>query len=84
MVGPTIQDELTVMALQIHYQHIAFSAGVPTMFLQIRVSESDADMQIIFCRNNPDEPLNDYRPLTVTRGTISAPFLATRTTIASS
>jgi hypothetical protein len=79
MVGPTIQDNLTEIAMRFRCHPIAFTADKAKMDRQIRVSKTDADLQRIFWRNNPDEPLKEYRLLTVTYGTVSAPFLATRT-----
>ncbi|UYV76486.1 hypothetical protein LAZ67_14000618 [Cordylochernes scorpioides] len=41
--------------------------------------DKDADYQRILWRPSPEEPVVDYRLLTVTYGTTSAPFLAMRT-----
>ncbi|KAL0871205.1 hypothetical protein ABMA27_004977 [Loxostege sticticalis] len=49
------------------------------MYRQIKVHEEDADFQRLVWRDNPDEEIKDYKLVTVTFGTASAPFLAVRT-----
>jgi hypothetical protein len=48
------------------------------MYRQIVVHPQDRDLQRILWRYSPDEPIQEYRLTTVTYGTSSAPFLATR------
>lgn len=48
------------------------------MFRQIRIHPDDADLQRIVWRATPTEEVRDFRLLTVTYGTASAPFLALR------
>ncbi|GFY12002.1 integrase catalytic domain-containing protein [Trichonephila clavipes] len=48
------------------------------MFRQILVNE-DVEFQRIFWRERPEEPLKEYRLLTVTYGTDCAPYLSIRT-----
>ncbi|XP_062533993.1 uncharacterized protein LOC134203020 [Armigeres subalbatus] len=48
------------------------------MFRQIRIDERDTPLQRIVWRSSPDATLNTYELKTVTYGTASAPFLATR------
>ncbi|GFV79170.1 integrase catalytic domain-containing protein [Trichonephila clavipes] len=46
------------------------------MFRQILVNEDDVEFQRIFWREIPEEPLKEYRLLTVTYGTACAPYLS--------
>ena len=48
------------------------------MFRQIKVYPDDTDWQRILWRNSPEEALKEYRLVTMTYGTSSAPFLSTR------
>lgn len=48
------------------------------MYRQVKVSPSDYNLQHIVYRNSPEDPVVDYRLLTVTYGTKSASFLATK------
>ncbi|UYV82753.1 hypothetical protein LAZ67_22000737 [Cordylochernes scorpioides] len=49
------------------------------MFRQVRIHPEDSDYQRILWRQTPEQPVEDYRLLTVTYRTTSAPFLAIRT-----
>jgi len=49
------------------------------MFRQIQVHKEDTDLQRILWRENPSDEVREYRLLTVTYGTTSAPYLAIRT-----
>jgi len=49
------------------------------MFRQIQVHEEDIDLQRILWREDPSDEVREYRLLTVTYGTTSAPYLAIRT-----
>jgi hypothetical protein len=48
------------------------------MYRQIVVHPQDRDLQRILWRYSSEEPIQEYRLTTVTYGTSSAPFLATR------
>ncbi|UYV73416.1 hypothetical protein LAZ67_10003104 [Cordylochernes scorpioides] len=58
---------------------VAITADIEKMYRQIKIHPEDADYQRILWRPSPEEPVVDYRLLTVTYGTTSAPFLAMRT-----
>ncbi|GFY73444.1 integrase catalytic domain-containing protein [Trichonephila inaurata madagascariensis] len=49
------------------------------MFRQIKISSEDTNWQRILWRDNPKEPVKEYRLTTVTYGTSCAPYLSTRT-----
>ena len=48
------------------------------MYQQILVDSRDIDYQCIVWQSNPDEPITDYRLLTVTYGTAATPYLTLR------
>ncbi|OXA41905.1 uncharacterized protein LOC110859593 [Folsomia candida] len=79
LVGATIQDSLFDILLRFRTHIVAFTADVAKMYRQILVAKQDADYQRILWREDPSSPVTDYRLLTVTYGTASAPFQATRT-----
>jgi hypothetical protein len=56
----------------------AMTADIPKMYRQIRVRPEDYDLQRILWRRFNDEPLKQYRLVTVTYGRTPASFLATR------
>lgn len=77
-VGPTVQNDLFSIVLRFRRHPVAFSADVVKMYRQVRVHPSDTPYQRIFWRKNPSERLRVLEMNTVTYGTSSAPFLATR------
>ncbi|XP_049865557.1 uncharacterized protein LOC126366489 [Pectinophora gossypiella] len=78
MVGPTIQDDLLSILLRFRQHQYVLSADVEKMYRQIVVHPDFRHLQQIVWRCKPSEPLKFYQLNTVTYGTASAPFLATR------
>ncbi|UYV71685.1 hypothetical protein LAZ67_9000041 [Cordylochernes scorpioides] len=78
-VGPKLQQNLFNILLRFRTFPIAITADIEKMFRQIRLNSDDRDYHRILWRENPEDPLLEYRLLTVTYGTASAPFLAIRT-----
>ena len=78
LVGPTIQDTLLTILMRFRSHPVAFTADIAKMFRQILVTPEQQQLQCILYRENPNEPLQEFKLLTVTYGTASAPFLATR------
>ncbi|UYV61591.1 hypothetical protein LAZ67_1005452 [Cordylochernes scorpioides] len=77
--GPKIQQDVFFILLRFRTYPVAITADIEKMYRQIRIHPEDADYQRILWRPSPEEPVVDYRLLTVTYGTTSAPFLAMRT-----
>ncbi|XP_039448155.1 uncharacterized protein LOC120427363 [Culex pipiens pallens] len=77
-VGPTVQNDLFSIVLRFRRHPVAFTADVVKMYRQVRVHSSDTPYQRIFWRKKPNERLRVLELNTVTYGTASAPFLATR------
>ncbi|XP_062704228.1 uncharacterized protein LOC134286610 [Aedes albopictus] len=80
-VGPTIQNDLFSILLQFRRHRFAFSADITKMYRQVVVDERDTRFQRIFWGKQPTDPLRVLELNTVTYGTASAPFLATRSLV---
>ncbi|XP_045783622.1 uncharacterized protein LOC123879758 [Maniola jurtina] len=78
MVGPTVQDDLLSILLRFRQHKFVILADVEKMYRQILVHPDDRYLQRIIWRDNPNQPLKAFELNTVTYGTASAPFLATR------
>jgi len=77
-VGPTVQQDLYSIVLRFRTHRVCFTADIAKMYHQIVVHPEDRDLLRILWRYSPEEPIQEYRLTTVTHGTSSAPFLATR------
>ncbi|CAK1593094.1 unnamed protein product [Parnassius mnemosyne] len=78
MVGPVVQNDLTSILLRFRQHKYILSADVEKMYRCIIVHPDDRHLQQIVWRNSPSEPIQTFQLNTVTYGTASAPFLATR------
>lgn len=79
LIGPSLQEELRDIIMRWRRHRVCFVADIVKMYRQIKVREKDTDYQRIVYRFNPHEEVQDFRLLTVTFGTASAPYLAIRT-----
>ncbi|XP_052901342.1 uncharacterized protein LOC128307502 [Anopheles moucheti] len=79
LVGPVIQQDLFTIMLRFRSHAIAITADVEKMYRQILHESRDRNFLRILYRENPNDPIDTYELQTVTYGTASAPFLATRT-----
>ncbi|XP_058448941.1 uncharacterized protein LOC131428899 [Malaya genurostris] len=78
LVGPVIQDDLRSIILRSRTKQIMLVSDVEKMFRQINVCQEDRALQCILWRKRPTDKVDRYELGTVTYGTKSAPFLATR------
>ena len=78
MVGPTVQDDLVTIYTRFRSFSFALTADIEKMYRQVEVTPEDSSYQRILWRENSSEPIKIYNLKTVTYGTASAPFLATR------
>jgi hypothetical protein len=78
LVGPTIQDDIYAILLRFRLPRYVFTADIAKMYRQVNVTETDADLQRILWRDDSSKPIEEFRLTTVTYGTASAPYLATR------
>ncbi|XP_058448615.1 uncharacterized protein LOC131428586 [Malaya genurostris] len=78
LVGPTIQDSLISIVMRFRMHAFVVSADVAKMYRQILVHPSDQALQRIYWRESKEFPLKIFQLRTLTYGTNSASFLATR------
>ncbi|XP_076246260.1 uncharacterized protein LOC143186468 [Calliopsis andreniformis] len=78
LVGPTVQSDLISILIRFRKHRIVISADIEKMYRQVRVRKEDGRYQRILWRDSEDEPIKVYELNTVTYGTASASFLATR------
>ncbi|GFY46640.1 DUF1758 domain-containing protein [Trichonephila inaurata madagascariensis] len=79
MVGPRMKRDVYPILLSFRTFQIAVCTDLEKMFRQIKISSEDTNWQRILWRDNPKEPVKEYRLTTVTYGTSYAPYLSTRT-----
>lgn len=78
MVGPTVQEDIRSITMRSRKHQIMIVADIKMMYRQVIVDPRDTPMQLIVWKPAPDQPMETYELKTVTYGTASAPFLATR------
>ncbi|XP_029054415.2 uncharacterized protein LOC114881732 [Osmia bicornis bicornis] len=77
-VGPTVQSKLVDILLRFRTHRYVLSADIAKMYRQILVDSEQRRFQRILWRSNPDHPIKTFELNTITYGTASAPYLATR------
>ena len=77
-VGPVVQNDLFSIVLRFRQHPIVLSGDIAQMYRQIRIQKGQHDLQRILWRKDPSLPIRHYRLKTITYGTASAPYLATR------
>jgi hypothetical protein len=78
MVGPTVQQDLFSIITRFRTHQVAFSCDIVKMYRQIWVDPRDTAFQRILWRDDVRKSVNVYELKTVTYGTASAPYLATK------
>lgn len=78
LVGPTVQDDLISILIRLRQHKFVATADVEKMYRMINVREEQRELQQILWRFEPHDVLKQYKLNTVTYGTASAPYLATR------
>ncbi|XP_062703843.1 uncharacterized protein LOC134286271 [Aedes albopictus] len=78
MVGPVVQDDLRSILLRFRLFRYAVIGDAEKMYRMVWQQASDQLLHKIFWRDSSEEPLRTYKLTTVTYGTSSAPYLATR------
>jgi len=78
MVGPVVQQDL--MSILVRFRHFrwVFSADIIKMYRQVLLDPSQTCLQRILWRENPNDEVDTYELTTITYGTSSASYLATR------
>ncbi|CAI6355294.1 unnamed protein product [Macrosiphum euphorbiae] len=78
--GLKVQPDIIQILWHFGLFNIPITAEVAKMYRQVLMSFDDSEWQRILYRASPDPPLKHYKLKTVTFGTKSASFLATRCT----
>ena len=73
-----MQDDLCSILMRFRLHKIAINGDIAAMYTQIWVSPDQQDYQRILWRRKPQDSVSAFRLKTVTYGTASAPWLATR------
>lgn len=77
-VGPTIQDDIFTILSRFRLHKHVLVADIAKMYRQVLVDKRDAPWQSILWRNTNSDSPDIYQLQTVTYGTSSAPYLATK------
>ncbi|XP_075210265.1 uncharacterized protein LOC142317594 [Lycorma delicatula] len=78
IVDPSVQQDLISIVLRFRTHVYAMIADIAKMYRQVLVDPRDYDLQRIIWRNSSEEEIGHYQLKTITYGSASAPFLATR------
>ncbi|XP_065081884.1 uncharacterized protein LOC135704378 [Ochlerotatus camptorhynchus] len=78
LVGPIVQEDLRYITMRSRLHPIMMIADVAKMYRQMVLFPRDCRFHLIFWRPLLSEPICIYKLKTVTYGTASAPYLATR------
>lgn len=78
MVGANVQDNLFYIILRFRKYKYVFTTDITKMYRQIQVNPTQTNLQRILWRSNKMESIKTFELTTVTYGTASAPYLATR------
>ncbi|XP_053686902.1 uncharacterized protein LOC128736443 [Sabethes cyaneus] len=78
LVGPIVQPPLLATVLNFRAPRFVFIADIEKMFRQVWVHPADRKLQQILWRSDTSQPILRYQLKTITYGTSSAPYLATR------
>lgn len=78
LVGPQLQDKLANILLRFRTHAVAFCSDIVKMYRQIRTTTESSEFQRILWRPSSTANVCTYRLDTVTYGTASASYLATK------
>lgn len=78
LVGPTVQEDLFSIILRARQHNILLTGDVAKMYRQVFVDQSQRNLQLILWRSDPSCEIQTYQLNTLTYGTGSAAYLATR------
>lgn len=76
--GPTLQQELISIIMRWRKHEFVFKADIEKMFRQILINKMDQTYQRLLWRESPKERIQTFKLQTVTYGTTSATYLATK------
>ncbi|GFW11417.1 integrase catalytic domain-containing protein [Trichonephila clavipes] len=77
--GGLVQEDLFSIMVRFRKHKYAFTTDIEKMFRMINIHPEQTCLQRILWKKGIGEPIKTYELNTVTYGTVSAPYLATRT-----
>ncbi|KAI8432406.1 hypothetical protein MSG28_004803 [Choristoneura fumiferana] len=77
-IGPVVQDDLFNILIRFRQHQYVFTGDIEKCYRQIKIHESQRNLQLILWRDDASKPLDVLQLNTVTYGTASAPYLSTR------
>lgn len=78
IVGPVVQNDLLSIILRFRQYSFVLTGDIKQMYRQVLLDSSQRRYQRIFWRSDPTQELKTFELKTVTYGTASAPYLATK------
>lgn len=78
MVGPTVQEDLYSILLRFRQHKYIITGDIEKMYRAIEINPVQRSLQQIIFRYDSSEPLKTYTLNTLSYGTASAPYLATK------
>ncbi|XP_055633801.1 uncharacterized protein LOC129774128 [Toxorhynchites rutilus septentrionalis] len=78
MCGPVLQDSIVDILLRFRFPSVVIIGDIKQMYGMIQIHEADRDFQRILWRWSSDDVVKEYRLNTVTYGTQSASYQATK------
>lgn len=78
MIGPNVQDDLLSILIRFRQHKFVISGDIEKMYRAIEINPVQRPLQQILFRSDPSQPIKTYTLNTVTYGTASAPYLATK------
>ncbi|CAG9133939.1 unnamed protein product [Plutella xylostella] len=78
MVGPTVQDDLLSILIRFRQHRFVISGDIEKMYRAIEINSNQRSLQQILFRSDTSQPIQIYTLNSVTYGTASAPYLATK------
>ncbi|XP_055913226.1 uncharacterized protein LOC129946883 [Eupeodes corollae] len=79
LTGPVIQEDLFSIAVRFRFFAFVFTADISKMYRQIVLHPDDRCFHLILWRENESDKVKTFQLNTVTYGTASASYLATKT-----
>ncbi|XP_049864838.1 uncharacterized protein LOC126366021 isoform X2 [Pectinophora gossypiella] len=74
--GPKLQKNIFDLLVRFRWHAVVFTGDIKQMYRQFLVELRDCDYQRILWRASPEDPVKDFRLLTVTYGVSCAPYQA--------
>lgn len=81
MKGAKLQKDLFITIMRFRRHRVAIYSDIKRMYLQVKLAPHQWDLQRIFWRENPNQPLREYWLTKVIFGEKLSPFMAVRSVI---